>query len=91
MDMNGMPGEAFPLAGRPVGFSLALAANESAMAGYAGLTETEREHLILRCKDARSKEEMQKIVDSLVPDGNVSALANEESMLYGPLENNGAF
>lgn len=44
---------------------MALAMNEAAMCGYARLSETEKEHLIMQCKDARSKEEMQKIVDSL--------------------------
>ena len=51
--------EAFPLN--------ELAMNEQAMQGYAALTETEKEHLILRCRDAGSKEEMERIVASLVP------------------------
>ena len=41
-------------------------------------SETEREHLIMRCKDAKSRQEMQKIVDSLVTDADVSAIAQEE-------------
>ena len=59
--------EAFPLNELPVGFGMALAMNEQAMQGYAALTETEKEHLILRCRDAGSKEEMERIVASLVP------------------------
>lgn len=74
MDTNGMSMQGVPFAGIPLGFGMALAMNEPAMRGYAGLTETEREHIIMRCKDAKSKEEMQKIVDSLVPDGNVNNL-----------------
>lgn len=74
MDINGMTQGSAPFAGLPTGFSMALAMNEPAMRGYAGLTETEREHIIMRCKDARSKEEMREIVDSLVPDGNVHNL-----------------
>ena len=67
--MDGLTGgiggtEAFPL---NVGFGMALAINEQAMQGYAALTETEKEHLILRCRDAGSKEEMERIVASLVP------------------------
>ena len=67
--MDGLTGgsggtEAFPLNELPVGFGMALAMNEQAMQGYAALTETEKEHLILRCRDAGSKEE---IVASLVP------------------------
>ena len=74
MDTNGLPVEGYPLTALPLGFGMALAMNEGAMRGYANLTETEREHLIMRCKDARSKEEMQKIVDSLVPDESVSSI-----------------
>ncbi len=74
MDANGMTMGGSPIGGLPAGFGMALAMNESAMRGYAGLTETEREHIIMRCKDARSKEEMQQIVDSLVPEGNVHNL-----------------
>ena len=48
--------------------------NEAAMQHYAGLTESEKEKIILKCKDATSKEEMRRIVDSLVPDGNASSL-----------------
>ncbi len=58
----------------PLGFGMALAMNERAMQAYSGLTESEKEHIIMRCKDARSKEEMRGIVDSLVPDGNVNSL-----------------
>ena len=57
--------KAFPLNELPIGFGLAM--NEQAMQGYAALTETEKEHLILRCRDAGSKEEMERIVASLVP------------------------
>ena len=58
--------KAFPLNELPIGFGMALAMNEQAMQGYAALTETEKEHLILRCRDAGSKEEMERIVASLV-------------------------
>lgn len=74
MDTSGLPIEGYPLSELPMGFGMALAMNEGAMRGYANLTETEREHLIMRCKDARSKEEMQKIVDSLVPGESVSSI-----------------
>lgn len=74
MDLNGMPTSGYPFTEIPLGFGMALAMNEPAMRGYAGLSETEKEHIIMRCKDARSKDEMQKIVDSLVPDGNVNSL-----------------
>lgn len=62
----------------PLGFGFALAMNEPAMKTYASLSESEREHLIMRCKDAKSKDEMQRIVDSLVSDTDVRAIAEEE-------------
>lgn len=78
MDTNGLPMEGYPLTELPLGFGMALAMNEGAMRGYASLSETEREHLILRCKDARSKEEMQRIVDSLAPGESAEGIANTQ-------------
>lgn len=74
MDANGTPEVGYPLTQLPLGFGMALALNETAMNSYSELSETEREHLIMRCKDARSKEEMQKIVNSILPDGSAEAL-----------------
>jgi uncharacterized protein YdeI (YjbR/CyaY-like superfamily) len=75
MDGNGMQtGGGATWNSLPLGFGIALAQNELAMQRYAGLTEAEKEQIILRCKDAKSKEEMHKIVASLAPDGNVSSL-----------------
>lgn len=62
----------------PLGFGMALAMNEPAMQGYAGLTEAEKEQIILRCKDVKTKREMQKIVDSLVPDMDIQEVFEEE-------------
>ena len=39
--------------------------NERARAGYDSLSETEKEHIILKCRDAKSKKEMDRIIDSL--------------------------
>lgn len=72
-DINGITGSV-GLRELPMGFGMALAMNEPAMKGYAGLTESEKEDLILRCRDAKTKEDMQRIVDSLVQDTDVSAL-----------------
>lgn len=87
MDLNhvtpaGAPVSGIPM-GLPLGFGMGLAMNEGAMKGYAELTETEREHIILRCKDARSKDEMQKIIDSLVPDENVNNLYEHKDTAEG--------
>ena len=49
----------------PAGLSMALMMNERAQAGYDRLSEAEKEHIILKCKYARTKEEMDKIVDSI--------------------------
>lgn len=81
MDINGANGVAPGTLGMtdvPLGFGFALATNEDAMKNYASLSETEREHLIMRCKDAKSRNEMQDIVDSLVSDTDVSAIEQEE-------------
>lgn len=52
--------------GLPMGFSMALAMNQQAMKKYSDMTEAEKEDVIFRCKDAKSKEEMEKIVNSLL-------------------------
>lgn len=81
MDMNGTIGNAMGVNGEtdmPLGFGFALAMNEPAMASYAGLSEREKESLIMRCRDAKSKEEMQGIVDSLVTDRNVTGIMEEQ-------------
>lgn len=77
---NGITGAGMGQQEMPIGFGFALAANEPAMKGYAALTEAEKEQLLLRCKDAKSKDEMQRIVDSLVPDTDVRAIMEEEKL-----------
>lgn len=51
----------------PLGLSMGLVVNERARAGFEGLSETEKEHVILKCKDAKSREEVDKILASLSP------------------------
>lgn len=85
MDVNGLGGlngfgmpYGAAMAGElPLGFGMALAMNDAAMSGYAGLTEAEKEKVILQCRDAKTKEEMQKIVDSLVPGTDVREVYEE--------------
>ena len=74
MNVNGTPDDGLAFTQLPLGLGMALAMNEPAMSRYAGLNETEKEHLILSCKDARSKEEMQRIVDSLARYGDADKL-----------------
>lgn len=83
MDFNGVTGEGYGTGYGadgilPMGLGMNLMMNEAAMQGYAGLSESEKEHLIMRCRDARSKGEMQKIVDDLAPGTDVQAIMNEE-------------
>lgn len=78
MDINGISGDGYGTGELPMGFGMNLMQNEAAMRGYAGLTESEKEHLIMRCRDARSKDEMQKIVDDLAPGTDVQAIMDEE-------------
>lgn len=78
MDINRINGEGYGAGEIPLGFGLNLMTNEAAMQGYAALTESEKEHLIMSCRDAKSKSEMQRIVDDLVPGTDVQAVMNEE-------------
>lgn len=80
MDINGMGGyyNGLPFTDLPLGFGMNLAMNEAALNGYAGLTESQKEDVILRCKDAKTKEQMQSIVDSLVPGTDVQEIFEEE-------------
>lgn len=66
-DGSGGPLSGFSFSALPIGLGLSLGMNERAMAGYAGMTEAEKERIILRAKDAKSKEEMERIVSSLEP------------------------
>lgn len=52
-------------AGMPVGLSMILAQDKGAMDRYAGMTEAQKEDVILRAKAAASREEMERIVSSL--------------------------
>jgi len=50
----------------PIGFGMALAMNEPAMAAYAAMTEREKYAILDRTHNARSQTEMQEIVQSIV-------------------------
>lgn len=51
----------------PIGFSMALAANETALTAYAAMPEQERQTILVRACNARSREEMQQIVADIAP------------------------
>ncbi len=61
----------------PLGLGMALLMNKGAKEGFDNLTETEKEHIILRCKDARSKDEMDRIVDSLSSSDKIRDLLDD--------------
>lgn len=85
-----IPGNVVPITAMPFGYNLALARNRADGTMSAGLTETEKEHIIMKCKDAQSKQEVDKIISSIEPDAS-KQLLEEEATVYGPLENTKAF
>lgn len=85
-----IPGNVVPITSMPFGYNLALAQNREDGSMKAGLTETEKEHIIMKCKDAQSSSEVKKIVSALEPDVS-GQLLEEEATVYGPLENTKAF
>lgn len=81
MDFNGMNMEGLAGIGAyPVGFMDALGMDERLMTGYNGLTEAEKEELIFRYKDAKSDEEKQDILSTLMPEeDSVRAVSSDDS------------
>lgn len=49
----------------PIGFTMGLAMDLAAMNRYARLTEAEKEEIMNRARDAKSKAEMQRIIDEI--------------------------
>lgn len=75
MDTNGLP----------LGLGMGLAMNARAMENYGRMTEAEKEDLIFKCKDAKSKPEMQHYIDELAQGGgSVNTDENERDILGGP-------
>lgn len=81
-DNNLYNGNGIPFMDLPLGFGMSLAMNEAAMQGYAGLTEAQKEDVILRCKDAKTKDQMQKIVDSLAPGTDIHEVYEQEKETF---------
>jgi hypothetical protein len=52
----------------PIGFGMALAMNEPAMAAYSAMSEEEKEKILNKAHNARSEEEMHRIVSSIATD-----------------------
>ena len=51
----------------PIGFSMALAQNEAAMKAYAAMTREQRQAVLNRAHNARSRGDMHRIVAD-IPD-----------------------
>lgn len=85
MDMyglaGGVTGMGYGLTDIPLGYEMAArAGHDLSMVGYEGLSETDKEHLILRCKDAQNRNEMERIVDTMAPGMDVQALLQEDGV-----------
>ena len=52
----------------PIGFGMTLAMNEPAMAAYSDMSEEEKEKILNKAHNARSEEEMHRIVSSIATD-----------------------
>lgn len=79
MDFNGTAYGAaaeagYPLSMVPLGLDLNMMENEAAHDMRSGMTESEKEQLLMRCRDAKSDREMRRIVEEEVPEGRISAL-----------------
>lgn len=82
MDTNGYMfsgGVHGPYTSYPVGAAPLFPEDEPASQGYEDLTEAEKEHLILQCKDAKTADERHRIVDSAAADIDAKGLAEEEA------------
>ena len=49
----------------PIGFGMALAMNHAAMEAYAAMTEQQKQAILNRAHNARSEQEMHRIVDGI--------------------------
>lgn len=49
----------------PIGFVMGMSMKKDAMDAYSELTEAEKEEIINECRDAKSKSEMERIIDRL--------------------------
>ena len=52
----------------PIGFGMTLAMNEPAMAAYSAMSEEEKQKILDKAHNARSEEEMHRIVSSIATD-----------------------
>jgi hypothetical protein len=77
MDTNGLPIEGTSNPGFPLGMGAILNLNDSPRDLNHTMSEAEKEHIIMQCRDAKSRKEAQRIVNERVPDQNVNSLYEE--------------
>lgn len=65
MNIGGYNDGVFITNGLPLGLAFGMAMNNQALDNYGKLTEYEKEKLIARSKDVKTKEEMQQLIDQL--------------------------
>ncbi len=53
------------ISGLPIGFVMGMAMKDDAMDAYSKLTEAEKEKVLNECRDAKSKAEMDSIINRL--------------------------
>lgn len=78
MDINRFSLTSVPYTGQPLNLLLAGDTDEqNSQKSYQNMTETEREHLIMQCKDAKDMIHKQKTVEELAPHMDLQALNAE--------------
>lgn len=78
MDIKDNTGNSLPYLGMPLGMAPLWAGNEGpTFQSFDDMTEAEKERLIMRCKDAKTVEEKQKILSETASDLDIRALADE--------------
>lgn len=80
MDINEMPMDSTEYGGLtfPYGLGTVLGMEEEVTERPGNLTETEREHIIMRCRDAGSEEEVRQILDEAVPGESMQSLLDRD-------------
>ena len=71
-------------ASAPVGYDYDAmpASREMTLSGYAGLTEAQKESIILHCKDVKTKKQMQNVVDAIAPGMDIQEVFEEERDVF---------
>lgn len=77
MDMNDNFMGSSIYSGYPLAMGPLLSEEQLSSQDYNGMTEAEKERLIFQCKDAKTADDMNRIVDSVTSDIDARALMEE--------------